>query len=75
MVQVIGFLLCIYLVFKGVEIFQIALASPRDHKSFTMVVGALSLVGSIVVAVLFAWWLLEEGQRLQNLPNQMPRLP
>lgn len=75
MIQVIGFLFCVYLIFKGVEIFQIALSSSRDDRGTALTVGALALIGSLVVAALFAWWLVEEGQRMQNIQNQMPRLP
>ena len=31
MIQIIGLLLCVYLVFKGYEILQIALASPLQR--------------------------------------------
>jgi uncharacterized membrane protein YdbT with pleckstrin-like domain len=72
MIQIIGLLLCVYLVFKGIEIFQIAISSPRENKSGAVAVGTISLIASIVIAVLFAWWLITAGE---NMNTQMPRYP
>jgi hypothetical protein len=73
MVQIIGLLLCVYLVFKGVEIFQIAFSSPKDQKGASMALGALALVASIIIAALFAWWLVEAGSQMSNQMPQYPR--
>lgn len=53
MLQIIGWLLCIYLVFKGVEILQIGLASPKEEKGFMMLIGWGAVVVSVVLAVVF----------------------
>ncbi len=53
MLQIITYLLCIYLVFKGFEILQIALMSNREDRSAGMIVGTLLLVIAIGAAAMF----------------------
>jgi uncharacterized membrane protein HdeD (DUF308 family) len=69
MIQIIGLLLCVYLVFKGVEILQIALANPQADR-WSLALGWLSLAAAGVLAVLFALWLIASGA---SMGNQMPR--
>jgi uncharacterized membrane protein len=47
MLQIITYLLCVYLVFKGFEILQVALASSKEDR------GAIILIGILAVAVAF----------------------
>jgi hypothetical protein len=70
-IQIIGLLLCVYLVFKGVEILQIGISSQREG-GWPIALGWLALVASIVIAAIFAFLLLASGA--QATP-QMPRLP
>jgi hypothetical protein len=44
MLQIITYLLCVYLIFKGFEILQIALASPREDKAGIIIIGVLAVV-------------------------------
>jgi glucose-6-phosphate-specific signal transduction histidine kinase len=53
MLQIITYLLCVYLVFKGFEILQIALMSPIENKAGGVVIGILLLVISIGAAFYF----------------------
>lgn len=53
MLQIITYLLCVYLVFKGFEILQIALMSPIENKAGGIVIGALLLLVSIGAAFYF----------------------
>jgi hypothetical protein len=53
MLQIITYLLCVYLVFKGFEILQIALMSPIENKVGGVVIGILLLVVSIGAALYF----------------------
>lgn len=69
MLQLVGFLLCFYLVFKGVEIYQIALCSPREPKGGAMALGGLALVGAIILAVLFAMAFIVQGNHSGGLPR------
>ena len=61
MIQLIGLLLCVYLVFTGVEILQIALASTREDRRTMMNVGTVALVASIVLAGIFGLLFLASG--------------
>jgi protein-S-isoprenylcysteine O-methyltransferase Ste14 len=72
MLQIIGLLLCVYLVFKGVEIFQIVYVTDRKWNEMPWLLGLAALVASIVLAALFAWLLIESGQQIGT---QVPRLP
>ena len=42
MLQIITYLLCVYLVFKGFEILQIALMSGREDRAGGIVIGILA---------------------------------
>jgi hypothetical protein len=53
MLQIITYLLCIYLIFKGFEILQIALMSNREDRSAGMILGTLLLVIAIGAAAMF----------------------
>jgi len=50
MLQIITYLLCTYLVFKGVELFQIALVSVRDCRRLSLAQGLGVLIGCVAVA-------------------------
>jgi hypothetical protein len=64
MMQIIGLLMCVYLVFKGVEIFQIVYVTERKWNEMPYLLGACALVASIVLAALFAYWLIEAGAQI-----------
>ena len=74
MMQIMIYLLCVYLVFKGFEIFQIAYVSPEDHpaRSTSMALGIFAIIIAVCVAVgaLF----LEEGMARQ-VQTSMPSFP
>jgi len=53
MLQIMTYLLCVYLVFKGFEILQIALMSSREDRAGGITIGVLLLIISIVVAFNF----------------------
>lgn len=67
MVQIIGLLLCVYLVFKGVEIFQTGLASTREDRKLVMTVGLISLVSAIGIAGFFALLFIVQGASIGDL--------
>jgi hypothetical protein len=73
MIQIIGLLLCVYLVFKGFEILQIAVASPKEPKGGAVALGIITLLASILLAVIFAAWLIEAGSQMSNQIPQLPR--
>jgi hypothetical protein len=53
MLQIITYLLCVYLVFKAVEIFQIALASDGKCRVPARVIGVIALGAGIMLAFYF----------------------
>ncbi len=50
MLQILTYLLAFYLVIKGIEILQIALASNREKRQGIIVLGALTLVACVLAA-------------------------
>lgn len=53
MLQIITYLLAFYLVVKGFEVLQIALASNRDQRGGIITIGALILIACVIAAVVF----------------------
>ena len=53
MLQIITYLLAFYLVIKGIEVFQIALASGRDRRGGMLALGGLTLGACIIAALAF----------------------
>ena len=43
MLQILTYLLAFYLVVKGIEVLQIALASPREKRGGIIVLGSVTL--------------------------------
>jgi NADH:ubiquinone oxidoreductase subunit 6 (subunit J) len=72
MLQILTYLLAVYLVMKGVEIFQIGFSSSRQDRSVAILVGVLSLAACIVAA---AWLVMLQDQQASALSNSMPQLP
>lgn len=75
MLQIITYLLCVYLIFKGIEIFQIALMSGTDSKTRQLVgfiVGFVMIGISIVAAYVFVGWI---DSQASSVGNSMPNVP
>ena len=53
MIQILTYLLGVYLVFKGFEILQIALMSNRVDRTIGIVIGVLAVVVAIAAAGYF----------------------
>jgi len=70
MIQILTYLLGVYLVFKGVEIFQIALMSSREERTGGLVIGGLAIVLAIGAAVYFVDM---ADRQAQSVSNSMPR--
>jgi hypothetical protein len=60
MIPLIGLLLCVYLIFKGLEILQIALCSEGTPVS-GYIVAAVAVIGSILIAAFFAYAFISVG--------------
>lgn len=49
---IIIYLLCICLIYKGVEIYQIALMSNNENKTTGCVVGAIAITISVIITII-----------------------
>lgn len=73
--QIIIYLLAIYLVYKGIEIFQIAFVSDREHRSRPVALGFGILAIVFAISVGFAAVYMSESQaesmnkNMNNLQN------
>ena len=69
--QMIIYLMCFYLIYKGLEIFQIALMSNREDRFDGFVIGIIAIIASIIIAVVFINLIDSEVQtaseRIKNL--------
>ena len=55
LMQIMIYLFCVYLVYKGCEIFQTAFVSNphnRQTRIVGMVIGGLSIIGAVIVSVI-----------------------
>jgi uncharacterized membrane protein HdeD (DUF308 family) len=75
MLQIITYLLAFYLVMKGVEIMQIALASSREHRTGMMAIGVLSIVACVIAAFSFVHWQDAQALSMQRSVPSIPSLP
>ena len=73
MLQIITYVLAFYLVMKGVEILQIALASPRQDRAGIVAIGLIALVACIVGAAVFVNWQDQQASALSASMSSMPR--
>jgi hypothetical protein len=64
MLQILTYLLCFYLVVKGLEVLQIALASSRPNRTPLIILGALTLVACIIAAFVFVG--LQDSQAVSS---------
>jgi uncharacterized membrane protein HdeD (DUF308 family) len=70
MLQIITYLLCFYLIVKGIEILQIALASGRENRRPMIILGALTLAACVLAA--FAFIGMQDSQA-SSMSASMPR--
>jgi len=68
MIPLIGILLCIYLVFKGFEIFQIAYCAENPPTG-GMVIGVIAAIAGILIAIVFGMMFLSSGSSMPTLPR------
>lgn len=61
MLQIITYLLCVYLIFKGIEIFQIALMSSRERRAPGLILGVIAIVVAVACATMFMKWIDQQA--------------
>ena len=66
MIQIMTYLLCVYLVFKGIEILQIALMSPRENRTLGIVIGLFSLVACCTAAAFFFAFITQQAESISR---------
>ncbi len=66
MLQIMTYLLAFYLVIKGIEILQIALASSRDKRGGIIALGALTLIACIIAAFAFVTMQDQQAQSISQ---------
>ena len=73
LMQIMIYMLSVYLIFKGVEILQIALMSGRANRTLGVIIGILVLSTAVVAAGGFSLWADQVaasiGQGMNTLPN------
>jgi hypothetical protein len=71
MLQILTYLLCFYLVIKGIEVLQIALASSRDRRGPMITLGALTLIACVGASYVVVT--MQDSQD-SSLSNSMSRV-
>lgn len=71
MLQILTYLLSFYLVIKGIEVLQIALASNREHRGGLITFGVLTLIACVVAAFVFTSM---QDQQARSLSQSSERL-
>jgi len=66
MLQIISYLLCVYLVFKGLEIFQAHITSGEDDRSASGKIGYGALIAAVALALLFAFWITYHVKQVER---------
>lgn len=73
LMQIMIYMLSVYLVFKGFEIFQIALMSGRSNRTGGLIIGILAVAIAFVAAGGFSFWADQVaasiGERMNTLPS------
>lgn len=73
LMQIMIYMLSVYLVFKGVEILQIALMSVRSNRTGGIIIGIVAVAIAIVAAGGFSFWADQVaasiGERMNSLPS------
>jgi hypothetical protein len=73
LMQIMIYMLSLYLVYKGVEVLQVALMSARPNRTGGLVVGTFAVVIAIIAAVGFSFWADQVaasiGERMNTIPS------
>jgi hypothetical protein len=75
LMQIMIYMLAVYLVYKGGEILQIALMSSRQDRTLGITIGFFSLVVAVVLGVAFTLWAHSVAQSIGERKNNIPGLP
>jgi len=73
--QIIIYLLCVYLVYKGFEIFQIAFVSDRENVSrkHGVALGIIMIIGAFVVGAGAIYMTEAQAEAMSKQMNNIPK--
>lgn len=72
MLQILTYLLSFYLVIKGIEVLQIALASSREKRGGMLTLGVLALAACVLAAVGFSAMQDKQAESLSSSSSISP---
>lgn len=70
MLQILTWMLCFYLVVKGVEVLQIGLASNRPNRTALIILGGATLAACALAALTFASMQDLQAASLASITNR-----
>ena len=70
MLQIITYLLCIYLVYKALEILQIGLMSNRANRTIGIIIGFIAIFISLFISGIFVGMI---DTQAHSVSNAMPK--
>ena len=73
MLQIITYLLCFYLVVKGFEFLQIALASNRENRTGIIFFAVVVLIACCTAAGYFAYLQDQQAHFMSRSSSDLPR--
>jgi len=74
LMQIMIYMLAVYLVFKGVEILQIALMSSRSNRTLGIIIGILAIAIAIMVGGGLTFWAELQAASISDRMNNLPIL-
>ena len=74
LMQIMIYMLAVYMVYKGIEIFQIALMSNRENRLPGLVIGVVCTVVAVVLGLAFVLWAESVAQSIGDRMNSVPKL-
>lgn len=63
-IQILSYMLAVYLVYKGYEILHLTLVSPKENKTLPLILGIFALIGSIGLAIVFVIMMDEQASKV-----------
>ena len=74
LMQIMIYMLAVYLVFKGIEIFQIAMMSARQNRVLGLALGAFCILAALIAGVGFSLWAETVANSISDRMNNIPGL-
>jgi hypothetical protein len=65
-IQIIAYILAVYLVYKGYEILHMSLVSPKEKKTVLIIIGAVAFAFSIIFAIGFVILMELQSEKVGN---------